>query len=128
MLLLDTCCLLWLAADQNRISDNAKREIERNAQSLFISSISAFEIALKCRSGKLSLPLPPLVWFSEVLDFHGIREIPVTSSIAIASVQLPPKHNDPCDRIIIATAQHNAMKIVTSDTLISAYNQENVIW
>lgn len=128
MILLDTCTLLWLASDQKKLSLKAKKEIEKNARALFVSAITAFEIAIKCRNGKLELPLPSLDWFTEAIDFHGIREIPVTSSIAVSSVQLPPLHNDPCDRIIIATSQLNAMKIVTCDKLISQYENAEVIW
>ena len=128
MILLDTCTLLWLASDQKKLSSKAKKEIEKNARALFVSAITAFEIAIKCRNGKLELPLPSLDWFTEAIDFHGIREIPVTSSIAVSSVQLPPLHNDPCDRIIIATSQLNAMKIVTCDKLISQYESAEVIW
>ena len=128
MILLDTCTLLWLTSDQKKLSSKAKKEIEKNARSLFVSAITAFEIAIKCRNGKLELPLPSLDWFTEAVDFHGIREIPVTSSIAVSSVQLPPLHNDPCDRIIIATSQLNAMKIVTCDKLISQYENAEVIW
>lgn len=128
MILLDTCVLLWLASDQKKISTKAKKTIEKNAHALFVSAISAFEIAIKYQNGKLELPLPTMDWFAEALEFHGICEIPVTSSIAISSVQLPPLHNDPCDRIIIATSELNAMKIVTSDRLISQYDQADVIW
>jgi PIN domain nuclease of toxin-antitoxin system len=128
MLLLDTCALLWLAADQRSLSLNAKNAIKEHPQELFVSSISAFEIAVKSRSGKLKLPLPPQEWFSEAIKFHGIREIPVTSGVAIFSVQLPLLHNDPCDRIIIATAHLNSMHIVTGDTLLSRYDQAKVIW
>ena len=128
MILLDTCALLWLVGDQDKLSSKAKKEIEKNSQALFVSAISAFEIAIKCRNGKLELPLPPMDWFTESLDFHGIREIPITSSISISSVQLPPLHNDPCDRIIIATSQMNAMKIITCDKLISKYKQAKVVW
>ncbi len=128
MILLDTCALLWLASDQKKLSIKAKKEIEKNTRALFVSAISAFEIAIKCRNGKLELPLSPLEWFSEAADFHGIREIPITSNIAISSVLLPPLHNDPCDRIIIATAQLNAMKILTCDPLISRYKQADVVW
>ena len=128
MILLDTCSLLWLASDQDNLSIKAKKEIEKNSQALFVSAISAFEIAIKYRNKKLELPLPPLDWFSAAIDFHGIREISITSTIAVTAVVLPPLHNDPCDRIIIATAQLNAMKIITCDPLISRYKQANVIW
>jgi len=128
MLLLDTCTLLWLVSDQKQLSAQAIHEIGNNNHDLFVSAISAFEIAIKCRNKRLELPLPSLDWFAEALDFHGIREIPVTGSIAVSAVQLPPLHNDPCDRIIIATALLNAMKIVTCDTLISQYEGVEVVW
>lgn len=128
MIILDTCSLLWLAADQRHLSETAIKIIESNKATLFVSSISAFEIAVKCRSGKLKLPLPAIEWFSQTVEFHGIREIPVTSDIAIISVQLPLHHNDPCDRIIIATASINNMGILTCDRLISQYKHVRVIW
>lgn len=128
MLLLDTCALLWLAADQSRLSENAKNALRENANSLFISAISAFEIAVKMRSGKLELPLDPGIWFEKALRNHGLQELPVTGSIAVRSVTLPPLHNDPCDRFIIATALQNSMAIVTCDSLIAQYREVKVIW
>ena len=127
MVLLDTCTLLWLAADQKKLSAKAKRTIEHSAGALFVSSISAFEIALKCRSNKLTLPLAPMSWFMETVDFHGVKEIPVTSAIAIHSAQLPLLHNDPCDRMIVATAQLNDMAILTCDQAIAQYKTD-IIW
>jgi PIN domain nuclease of toxin-antitoxin system len=128
VVLLDTCTLLWLASDQGHLSENAKRAIMRNADALFVSAITALEIALKCRRGKLKLPLPVQKWFAEVNDFHGIRELPVTGEIAIVSVALPNHHNDPFDRVIIATARINKMKIISSDKWISQYKPTDVIW
>jgi PIN domain nuclease of toxin-antitoxin system len=128
MVVLDTCALLWLVADQERLSRPARESIAKNSEMLFVSSITAFEVAVKHRNGKLRLPLPPADWFAESLEFHGIRELPVTSGIAILSVQLPPLHNDPCDRIIIATAEMNGMSILTNDKLIVQYDCASVIW
>ena len=128
MLVLDTCASLWLVSAQKKLSMKAKKAIEQHAGSLYGSAISAFEIAIKSRSGKLLLPIPIAEWFEEALRFHGIYEIPITSAIAISSVQLPPLHNDPCDRLIIATAMQNSMAIITCDRLISQYHQAEVIW
>lgn len=128
MLLLDTCTLLWLVADQSKLTETARDAIAANADSLFISAITAFEIAIKHRQQKLTLPLPPQEWLTQVFEFHGIRELPVTSSIAMLSVQLPTLHNDRCDRIIIATAAMNSLSIVTSDELIAQYPQAKTIW
>ncbi|MBF0433396.1 MAG: type II toxin-antitoxin system VapC family toxin [Fibrobacteria bacterium] len=128
MLLLDTCTLLWLAADQKKLSPKAAKAIKKSPQLLFVSAISAFEIAIKSKNGKLSLPLSPQEWFSQALEFHGINELPVTGTIAVSSVELPSLHNDPCDRIIIATALENDMRILTSDKLIKEYPQAKIIW
>ena len=128
MILLDTRTLLWLAADQEKLSVRAKKTIAKNAGALFVSAITAFEIAIKERNKKLELTMPSMNWFVEALDCHGVRDIPIDSNIAISSVQLPLLHNDPCDRIIIATAQLNGMKILTPDHHISRYEQAEVIW
>jgi len=128
MLLLDTCVLLWLVGDQTKLSQRAKKEISKNPGRLFISAISAFEIGIKCRNGKLELPLNPADWYEEALAFHGINEIPVSGSIALHSVELPPIHNDPCDRIIIGTAVEHKMKIITSDSIMANYTEAKIVW
>lgn len=128
MILLDTCALLWLAADQDKLPAKSKQAIHENAGALFVSAISAFEIAVKCRNKKLKLSLSPLEWFNESLSFHGIEELPITGLIAVSSVELPRLHNDPCDRLIIATAQIHKMKILTSDDYIRQYSQAQVVW
>lgn len=128
MFLLDTCTLLWIAGDQTQLSATARKVIEKNPDSLFVSAITAFELAVKFRNGKLKLPLPVMDWYSEALDFHGIKELVITGGIAVSSAQLPPAHNDPCDRIIIATAQLNAMKILTCDRHITQYKEAEVVW
>ena len=128
MYLLDTCTLLWLVADQSRLSGRARRCIGDHSESLFVSAISAFEIALRHEHKKLRLPLPPPTWWSEVLSFHGITEIPVTGEIGAMSAMLPPLHNDPCDRLIMATAQAHRMTILTPDSHISQYPKIEVEW
>lgn len=128
MILLDTCALLWLAADQDKLSTGARKAIRDHADQLFVSSISAFEIAVKARRGKLDLPMDADVWFERALRHHGLTEVKVDGSIAARSVGLPSLHNDPCDRFIIATALQHDMTILTCDNLISQYKEVRVIW
>lgn len=128
MILLDTCALLWLAADQERLSPRAREAIREHAGELFVSSISAFEIAIKARRGKIEFPMEPGVWFKEVLDHHGLLEISVDGEIAARAVALPPLHNDPCDRFIIATALQHRMAVVTGDPFFAQYEGVRVIW
>lgn len=127
-LLLDSCTFLWLVSDQSRLPDTVKQAIRARPASLTISAISAFEIGVKHARGKLRLPLEPATWMAKAMEQHGIHEIAVDCSIAAHSTQLPPLHNDPCDRIIVATAQLRNLTIMTPDALIRAYPGIVVVW
>ena len=128
MILLDTCTLLWLVTDQTSLSGPARAAIAKSAGSIYISSISAFEIAIKAKKKKLILPLPALEWFKLALSLHGLSEIPIQAEILGQSVALPPHHHDPADRIIIATAQLNGLTLVTPDQHIAHYEGLRIVW
>jgi PIN domain nuclease of toxin-antitoxin system len=128
MILLDTCALLWLVADQEKLSITARECIASYEGMIYVSAISAFEIAIKYQKKKLVLPIKPAEWFSLALTLHGIIELPVTSVYLVASAELPPHHQDPADRIIIATAQANQLEIITPDQYIKQYAGMRVIW
>jgi PIN domain nuclease of toxin-antitoxin system len=99
-----------------------------HAGDLFVSAISAFEIGLKQKKGRLTLPLPAEQFFAVALSTHGLREVPVDGAIAARSTSLPPLHADPADRMIIATAQRDGLTILTPDPLIHAYPDTRVSW
>lgn len=128
MILLDTCTLLWLATDQAALSNVARAEILKSAGSIYVSSISAFEIAIKAKKGKLILPKPPLEWFKLALSLHGLSEIHINADILGRSVSLPEHHHDPVDRILIATAQLNALTLITPDQHIAQYEALRLAW
>lgn len=128
MLLLDTCTVLWLASACGRLSPRARELIEEHAGLLFVSAISAFEMGIKHRKGRLTLPLPPGDYYARAIDCHGLREIAVDGRIAELSARLPPVHADPCDRFIIATAQQHRLTVVTPDPHIAAYPDLSVSW
>lgn len=110
------------------LSARAKELLLANAGSIFVSSISAFEIAIKYEKGRLKLPMPPADWIEEALDFHGVIDVPVDRHIATRSAQLPSIHADPCDRLIVATALIHRMQILTCDQNIRAYPNIQVEW
>lgn len=128
MYLLDTCALIWLVSDQDSLTRKVKRVIVNNVGEIYISSISAFEIAIKSVKGKIELPLSPDEWFKEAVMHHGIGEVPITSDIACKSALLPRVHNDPCDRIIIATAIQQNMVVITRDEIFLEYPDIRVLW
>ncbi|WP_437973123.1 type II toxin-antitoxin system VapC family toxin [Sorangium sp. So ce295] len=126
--LLDTCALLWLVGAPARLSTSARTVLADAGTELFVSAISAFEIAVKQRKGKLALPLPARDWLRDALQAYAIRELPVTSEIAALAPEVAVSHADPCDRIIIATAQVHNIPVMTSDHLIAECAEINVLW
>ena len=126
-LLLDTCALLWLSTEPSRLSAKAQQAIRDDPENLFVSSVSALELAIKVSKKKLKIPLDSSKdWFREVLKHHGIDQVPVNFQIASHSGELPPHHKDPYDRLIVATAMEYRMTIVTPDGFIRKYDVDCV--
>ena len=119
-LILDTCALLWLAQGGGKLSQTALQRIDA-APVVYASAISGFEIGIKARKNKLSLPAQPSEWFSAVLAQHDIEVLSLTVDVCIRSTELPAIHADPCDRMIIATAQLHNLPVVTADPVFSQY-------
>ncbi len=120
-MLLDTCTLIWLAMGGGQLSERAKQAIEE-ATAVYVSSISAFEIAYASSRGRLELPCDSERWYDEVLNEHNLTEILLSGKIAIASTRLPMIHKDPCDRFIIATAKLESLSVVTADRMFRKYD------
>jgi PIN domain nuclease of toxin-antitoxin system len=124
--LLDTCAVIWLA-NGDPFQNDAGRKIIRAAlaDGVFVSPISAWEIGMlsRPRTGRGIEFLPdPATWFARFMAGPAIKTAALTADIAIAASWLPePLHGDPADRLLIATARHLAMPIVTRDTRIVAY-------
>ncbi len=128
MILLDTCTVLWLTLDQSGLSDGAKKILQEHPDDLAVSAVSALEIGVKYSKKKLKLPLAATPWFFRILEHHNIREIPMTSLIALRSAELPDHHADPADRLLIATAMMYQCPILTPDSHIKKYSEVKVMW
>jgi PIN domain nuclease of toxin-antitoxin system len=119
-MILDTCALLWLASGDKKLSRAALKEINA-AAAVYVSAISGFEIAIKVARGKLKLPHPPQEWFEKVVGHHGLVVLSLELNVCITAAQLPPIHNDPCDRFIIAAAKLHDLTVVTGDEQFEKY-------
>ncbi len=119
-MILDTCALLWLASGDKKLSRDALKEINE-APAVYVSAMSGFEVALKMAKGELKLPHPPQVWFEKTVEHHGLSVLPLELNVCIAAAQLPPIHNDPCDRFIIAAAKLHDLTVVTRDEQFEKY-------
>ena len=119
-MILDTCALLWLARGDKKLSRAALKKINE-AAAVYVSAISGFEIAMKAARGKLKLPGSPQEWFENIVEHHGLAVLPLELSDCIAAAELPPIHNDPCDRFIIAAAKLHDLTVVTTDEQFRKY-------
>lgn len=127
-LLLDTHALHWLATGDERLSPGAKSAISASVGDLWVSSISALELALHETRGKLTFPVPFPKWWQGVLDHHGIRDLPVDWRIAADAPFVGVPHKDPFDRLIVATALRQRMKLVTKDENIHQCPGLECVW
>jgi PIN domain nuclease of toxin-antitoxin system len=67
-------------------------------------------------------------YMDRALAHHRLSELPISREIVLHAVELPDIHNDPFDRILIATAQLNGMPLVSKDQTIARYPDIEVVW
>jgi PIN domain nuclease of toxin-antitoxin system len=121
-LLLDTCTFLWIALDPSQLSSQALALFQDPANRVFLSSVSAWEIAVKFGLGKLLLQQPPEVFVPQQRTAHQIAELVLREEEALRVSQLPALHKDPFDRMLICQALANSLTILTPDPLIRQYS------
>ena len=128
MLLLDTHAYIWLASDQSQLTPAGLEAIRGSAGTLFVSSISALETALLVKRGRLQLPCAPLLFYRRALEQHHLHEVAVDHEVAFQSADLPDIHNDPFDRLLVATALVRQMTILSRDAILPRYPGVRVVW
>ena len=131
MMMLDTHVWLWFISNPELLSQKASRAVDSafRKEKIFISSISAWEIALLVYNKRLQLTLDAADWVAHSERLPFFEFVPVDNAIAIKSVSLPkPLHGDPADRIIIATAISLGASLVTKDDKILNYRHVKTIW
>jgi PIN domain nuclease of toxin-antitoxin system len=120
-LLLDTHVLLWSALEPERLTATARAALEDGENEVFVSAVSAWEIAIKQSLGKLELARPAEQWLPEVLRTSGFEPLDVTLASALRVRALPWHHRDPFDRLLIAQALEENLTLVTSDGVLDGY-------
>ena len=130
MIVLDTHAWIWYVSNPEYLSQKAMEYVEqaKREKSIFISCISAWEVALLVKKGRLQLTMDVSDWISKVERLPFFQFVPVDNAIALKSVNLSGLHPDPADRIIIATALQLGAPIVTKDERIHAYHRVQTIW
>jgi PIN domain nuclease of toxin-antitoxin system len=116
--LLDTQIYLWFLADSPELSAEA-REMIASAEEIFVSAASIWEAVIKSSLGKLRADIAQLV---AGIQRSGFLELPVTATHAVAVADLKPLHRDPFDRLLVAQAISEPLRLVTVDPQLPPYS------
>jgi PIN domain nuclease of toxin-antitoxin system len=122
--LVDTCAAIWLT-HRVAIEPEARLALKRawrDGVPVRVSTVTAWEMAMLVSKGRMTETKEPLRWYRDFVRESQIEEEQVTAELYVASCFLPaPIHNDPTDRILIATAREHDLTIITRDRAILAY-------
>ena len=121
-LLLDTHVWLWSQEQVERLGRKTRAVLSDLNQQRFVSAISTFEIGRLIKRGRLRFHQPFTSWREDALRELHAQPIDVTHEITWEACNLPGAfHNDPADRILVATARLHDLLLVTADDLILRY-------
>jgi PIN domain nuclease of toxin-antitoxin system len=125
-LLLDTHVWLWMQTTPARIAPDVLELIADTRNTVWLSSASAWEIAIKYAMGRLPLPVPPSDYVPSRMTRSGTSGLPVEHRHALHVASLPPHHRDPFDRLLVAQAQLEGAVLVTADSQLDAYDVQRL--
>jgi PIN domain nuclease of toxin-antitoxin system len=129
MLLLDTCALLW-TVNRDPLRVDARKAISRaaSAGALYLSLVSAWEIGLLVRRGRLELGISAETYIERAFRLPGVRIAALTPEIAVRSSYLPGNlHEDPVDRTLVSTAIIMGLKLITRDQRLLDYGAQGFL-
>ncbi|MCL4757568.1 MAG: type II toxin-antitoxin system VapC family toxin [Rhodocyclaceae bacterium] len=119
-LLLDTQIMLWALTGSSRLGATAHALIGDPANEVYVSTASIWEIAIKHALGRGDMPVSG-TRAAELCALAGYRELPVSWDHAARVDTLPPLHADPFDRILVAQADTEPMRLLSRDSAVAGY-------
>lgn len=125
-ILLDTHAMLWLVTGHRRLSKKAKSIFLDGGNTLLLSAVSGFEIAVKYSLGKLELSEEPASFIQKRIQANALTVLPLRMEHAGRLASLPFHHRDPFDRLLVAQAMIEQVPILSADRALSAYDIERV--
>lgn len=127
-LLLDTHVLLWLDTDPERLSAYALAAIRDRRNEVLVSAVTAWELSIKHRLGKLPSATALLESYHASLAHYGFGELGFTSTHALAERALRSSHKDPFDRALAAQASTEKLELVSNDALLREGFGFELVW
>jgi PIN domain nuclease of toxin-antitoxin system len=117
-LLLDTQVFVWITQDSPRLTKAAKALI-LEASEVYVSAASIWEIAIKARLGKIDADPRQM---AQAIAASGFSELPISVQHAAGVELLPEHHKDPFDRLLIAQALAEPLRLVSADGQLAKYS------
>jgi PIN domain nuclease of toxin-antitoxin system len=128
VIVLDTHAWIWWAAERSKLSSKARAAVD-GADSLGVSAISCWEVAMLVKKSRLQLDRKTLVWIDQALELPRVVLLPLTPEIAVSSAEIADAfEGDPADRIIAATALSHRAALVTKDRRLRQLDEPQTIW
>ena len=115
--LLDTHVLLWWLADDARLGPRCREGIADTRNQVLVSAATTWEISVKTALGKLEAPED----MDRIVEDEGFDKLPISLYHGQLAGRLPPLHQDPFDRMLIAQAQAEGLILMTADDNIGQY-------
>ncbi len=119
-LLLDTHIFLWSLLAPERLGAQVRRRLLSPDVQLWISPITVWECLVLAEKGRVVLTPDPETWLRQSLRQVPLREAPLNLEIALVSRAVSLRHQDPADRLIVATAKVFGLTLVTADARLLA--------
>ena len=120
-LLLDTHVALWAITDSPKLPKKAREMIQSPKSSVWISAATVWEIAIKHSLARGDMPVSSQDALRYFRD-SGYRFLPIDPEHAAAVEDLPAHHADPFDRILVAQALVEPMRLITHDPMVARYS------
>ncbi len=117
-LLLDTHAFLWWLAESPKLKQEARIAIAEATALVHVSAVTVWEITIKAQLDRLD---PGTERIDQEIAANGFVELSISAYHALVAGKLPPHHNDPFDRMLIAQAQVENLVVVTHDKVFSDY-------
>jgi PIN domain nuclease of toxin-antitoxin system len=128
MIVIDTHVWVWWQADPKRLSKKAARAL-KNAKSIGIPAICLWEFSMLVQRDRIRIDRSALEWLNDALDVPGVRIVELTPSVAVQSTRLPSTfHNNPADRLIVATALNEGAPLISADQKFVDIPGLELIW
>lgn len=118
-LLIDTQIFIWVVTDSKKLN-RQMRQVLLETDEVFVSAASVWEIAIKVRLGRLE---GDPIEFATAISLSGFHELAITARHAAKVSELPLYHRDPFDRLLIAQALSEPLRLLTTDSVLRKYSE-----